>query len=67
MENIDVDVELLISLVEERSVLWDRSCDAYKSKAETTAAWRQICTHMNPSFESLSGDEKNKYGEYMQC
>ncbi len=31
MEDVDVDVELLISLVEERPVLWDKSLEAYKS------------------------------------
>ena len=66
MEDVDVDVELLISLVEERPVLWDKSLEAFKSKTETTAAWREVCNHrLNPGFESMSDDAKNKYGEYL--
>ena len=65
MEDVDVDVELLISLVEERPVLWDKSLEAYKSKTETTAAWREVCNHLNPGFESMSDDAKNKICEYM--
>ena len=65
MEDVDVDVELVISLVEERPVLWDKSLETYKSKTETTAALREVCNHLNPGFESMSDDAKNKYGEYM--
>ncbi|XP_066958101.1 uncharacterized protein [Macrobrachium rosenbergii] len=61
MEDVDIDVELLISLVQERPVLWDKSLEAYKSKTETTAAWREICNHLNPDFESMSDNAKNKF------
>lgn len=64
MEDIqELDVELLISLVRDRPVLWDKSLDEYKSRAETLAAWREVCSILNEDFEYLSDEAKNKYGE----
>ena len=64
MEDVDIHVELLISLVQERPVLWDKSLEVYKSKTETTAAWREVCNNLNPGFEFMSVDAKNKYGAH---
>ena len=61
-KDLDVDVEMLISLVQDRPVLWDKSLESYKSKTETTAAWREVCNHLNPDFESMSDEAKNQYG-----
>jgi len=35
-------IELLISLVEARPVLWDRTDDIYKDRNETKKAWREV-------------------------
>ncbi|XP_047489225.1 uncharacterized protein LOC125039400 [Penaeus chinensis] len=64
MEEVqELDVELLISLVKDRPVLWDKSLDEYKSRAETTAAWREVCNILNEDFEYLSDEAKIKYGK----
>lgn len=59
----DMDVELLITLIEERPILWDKSLETYKSKIEITNAWMEVCYHLNPSFKTLNDGEKNKYGK----
>lgn len=41
----DIDVELLISLVHDRPVNRDESLE-YKSRAGTTAAWREVRSHV---------------------
>ncbi|XP_076057355.1 uncharacterized protein LOC143034896 isoform X2 [Oratosquilla oratoria] len=65
MEELDIDVELLISLVQHRPVLWDKSLESYRSRAGTTAAWREVCNHLNPDFEYMSDEAKNKYGKML--
>jgi hypothetical protein len=37
-ENCDVDSELLISFIEERPILWDRTLEIYKDKNLTLEA-----------------------------
>lgn len=59
----NIDTEQLISLVQERPALWDKSREDYKSRARTTECWREVCVKLNPAFESLSEAEKNKYGK----
>lgn len=41
MEEVkDFEVELLISLVYDKLVIWDKSLEQYKSRMEITVAWR---------------------------
>lgn len=58
MSDLDIDVELLISMVEQRSVLWDRTLDIYKDKNLTLSAWKEICATVKEDFESLNEYEK---------
>ena len=58
----EIDTELLISLVQERPALWDKSREDYKSR-RTTECWREVCIQLNPNFENLSEAEKDKYGK----
>jgi hypothetical protein len=55
----EVDVEFLISLVEERPVLWDKTLE-YKYKNLTLAALTEICTKLKEEFESLDEKGRNK-------
>jgi len=41
--DFDFDIELSISLVEARPVLWDKTDDMYKEKNETKKAWTEVC------------------------
>ena len=48
---------MLISLVEARPVLWDKTDDNHKDRNETKKAWRQVCICLQEDFEAL-GDVK---------
>lgn len=55
---MDIEVDLLITLVQERPVIWDKSLEEYKYKNLTLKAWEEICGILNNDFENL--DETNK-------
>lgn len=46
-----LNVSLLISLIQNRPVLWDKSLEGFKSKTETTAAQREVWNHMNSDLD----------------
>jgi hypothetical protein len=56
-----MDCELLITLVEERAVLWDKSSEAYKDRRLTLQAWKDVCSHLK-DFETLGDKERNDIG-----
>jgi len=43
MGDYELDIELLISVVNARPVLWDKTDDIYKDRIETKKAWREVC------------------------
>jgi len=43
MGDFEFDSDLLISLVEARSVLWDKTGDIYEDRNETKKARREVC------------------------
>ncbi|XP_072945169.1 uncharacterized protein [Epargyreus clarus] len=51
-DEFSIDNELLISLVEQRPVLWDKTMDLYKNRAATRQAWKEIMMTLNPDFET---------------
>jgi hypothetical protein len=58
MSVIDINKELLIALVEERPVLWDKSDDIYKDRDATRKAWNEVCLGLKEDFETLGDSEK---------
>jgi len=42
--DFELDIDLLISLVEARPVLWDKTDDIYRDRNETKKAWREVCS-----------------------
>ena len=64
MGDFEFDVDLLISLVEARPVLWDKTDDIYKDRNETKKAWREVCICLQEDFEALEDVKKNAFGEY---
>lgn len=60
----ETDCDLLISLVEARPAIWDKSLDLYKDKTNRTSAWREICSILNPDFEEMVQKKKSEYGMY---
>jgi hypothetical protein len=61
MSIIDINKELLIALVEERPVLWDKSDDIYKDRDATRKAWNEVCLGLKEDIATLGDSEKNIY------
>ena len=59
MGDFEFDTDLLISLVEARTVLWDKTDGSYKDRNKTKKAWREVCICIQEGFETL-GDAKKK-------
>lgn len=64
MESADIDMDNLISLVEERPVIWDKTRETYKDRNETRNAWKEIFSELRPDFDELEATEKNNFGKY---
>lgn len=60
-ENIDCD--LLISLVEERPVLWDKTIDDFKNKNLKTEGWKDVCRNIFHDFDDKNDKEKTRLGK----
>ncbi|XP_060806167.1 uncharacterized protein LOC132903035 [Amyelois transitella] len=58
----EYDVDFLISLIEERPVLWDTSNEDYKNKFIKQDAWKDVCKSLYPNFEEKENNEKTKLG-----
>lgn len=58
MADMNIDTELLITLVEAKPVLWDKTLAIYKDKIVTKNAWRDVCITLQPTFDDLSDAEK---------
>lgn len=58
--------ELLITLVEGRPVLWDKTLEIYKDKRLTYEAWREIFIILNKDFDEMTNVKKNEYGKYLK-
>jgi hypothetical protein len=53
MGDFEFDIDLLISLVETRPVVWDKTDDVYKGRNETKRAWREVCICLQNDFEDV--------------
>ncbi|VEN64519.1 unnamed protein product [Callosobruchus maculatus] len=58
-----INTELLISLVEERPELWDKTLDVYKDRDLKDAAWRDICTILIEGFEEMEQTQRQEFGK----
>uniref|UniRef100_A0A2A4K541 MADF domain-containing protein n=1 Tax=Heliothis virescens TaxID=7102 RepID=A0A2A4K541_HELVI len=52
--------EVLIPLVEKKPAIWDKTIDAYKDKEAKLTAWRDICSTLDPNFDTLDGRDKKE-------
>ncbi|XP_068624518.1 uncharacterized protein [Battus philenor] len=55
----------LIKLVEEKKLLWDKTCSNYKDRVKRDIAWREIFKAIEPKFDELQESEKNEIGDYI--
>jgi hypothetical protein len=58
MGDFEFDIDLLISVLEARPVLWDRADDIYKDRNEMKKAWREVCICLQEDFEALGDVQK---------
>ncbi|KAF5305726.1 hypothetical protein FQR65_LT07622 [Abscondita terminalis] len=56
------DIEFLISLVETKPVLWDKTIIEYKDKTLTKNAWTEIYEELNSGYGELSDSQKSEFG-----
>lgn len=62
---MDIQAETLITLFQERPVLWDKTEDVYKDKNLKLAAWREVRLILKPNFDELDEKERKQYGEFL--
>lgn len=60
---MNLDIDQLISLVEAKPVIWDKTLGIYKDRNETKKAWIEIFKEMNNEFENFVDKVKNDYGK----
>lgn len=65
MTTKNINVEHLISLVQNRPVLWDKTLEIYKDKNLRTAGWREICINLNEDFEEMEEKNRQDYGKFV--
>ena len=58
MCDFEFDTDLLISLVEARPLLWNKTDDIYKDRNDTKKAWRVLCICVQEDFEALGDAQK---------
>jgi len=58
MDDFEFDTDLLISLVEARQVLWDKTDDIYKDRKETNKALKEVCICLQEELEVLKDVKK---------
>ncbi|GFR31553.1 uncharacterized protein TNCT_232991 [Trichonephila clavata] len=58
-----IDNEKLISLVEARPPLWDKTLEIFKDRNATRNAWHEVFLSLRSDFDELKEKEKNDYGK----
>lgn len=65
MSQTNIDPELLITLIEIRPILWDKTLENYKDNNMRTAAWREVCIALKEDFQELEEKERQSYGKFL--
>lgn len=65
MSQQDIDIDFLISLVQERPIIWDKSHDHYRDKFRTANECAAVCKKIFQDYEELEDQKKNKIGELL--
>ncbi|XP_022182999.1 52 kDa repressor of the inhibitor of the protein kinase-like [Myzus persicae] len=58
-DSLDIDIERLITSVQSRVVLWDKTSEKYKDKFKTLEAWKAVCTEIIDGYEDFDDSKKN--------
>lgn len=59
---LEIDIDRLISSVQPREVLWDKSSEKYKDKFKTIEAWKAVCAEIVDGYEDFDDHRKNDIG-----
>lgn len=59
-----IDVELLISLVENRPIIWDNTIENYRERNIRAAAWREVAVSLNDEFDHMDEVDRQAYGNF---
>jgi len=59
----ELDIELLISFIENKPVLWDKTIDKFSEKRK---AWREVFGLIKPGFEHLQFKDQKLIGRYIK-
>jgi len=58
-----VDVDLLITLVEEKPILWNKTIDSYSDRNEKRKCWRDVFCKIKPGFEEMDFKDQKIIGK----
>lgn len=61
----DIDIDFLISLVQERPIIWDKSHEHYSDKFRKANEWVAVCKKIFQDYEEFEDQKKNKIGELL--
>lgn len=61
-----IDNDVLTSLVEARTVLWNKTLDTYKDRNFTSEAWKEVCSALKNNYKIMGDTEKNAPGK-VEC
>ncbi|VEN47846.1 unnamed protein product, partial [Callosobruchus maculatus] len=62
----EMDVDLLLTLIEERPVIWDKTHEYYKHKKTTADSWKEICAIIVDRYSSADEDERTQICKTVQ-
>jgi len=63
-DDLNIDIEILISEVQARSLLWDKSLNKYSDRYLKRAAWKEIFILLYPDYEKVSSQHQKLIGKY---
>lgn len=65
MSEQEIDIEFLISLVQERPIIWDKSHEHYSDRFRKVNEWAAVCKIIFQDYEEFEDQKKNKIGELL--
>lgn len=65
MSEQEIDIDFLISLVQERPIIWDKSHEHYSDKFRKANEWAAVCKIIFQDYEEFEDKKKNKIGELL--
>ncbi|XP_043483602.1 uncharacterized protein LOC122512050 [Leptopilina heterotoma] len=56
-----IDTDALISIVQQKPALWDKTLEIFSDRNAKKNAWREVCEELNNDYEIMSDSDKNIY------